>query len=96
MPAFRTKMRCIGYATEPAPKKPRVKKVLTDEEKEGAAVKRGIKKLLKDQKDKWETTLKPWKGDGTMRLPLGTFVSFFSSSTWFCRSDFLYSFIPFV
>jgi len=28
MPAFHSKMRCIGYATEPAPKKPHVKKVL--------------------------------------------------------------------
>jgi hypothetical protein len=36
----------IGYVTEPAPKKPRVKKVLTDAEKDEAAVKRDINKLF--------------------------------------------------
>jgi hypothetical protein len=43
-------MRCIGYVTEPAPKKPHVKKVLTDAEKDEAAVKRDINKLLRENK----------------------------------------------
>jgi hypothetical protein len=78
MPAFRSKMRCIGYATEPVPKKPRVKKVLTEDEKEEAALKRGINKLLKEKRLEWAATLKPWKGD--MRLPLGTLVGFFGGN----------------
>jgi hypothetical protein len=79
MPAFRSKMRCIGYTTEPVPKKPRVKKVLTEDEKEEAALKRGINKLLKEKRLEWEATLKPWKGHETTRLPLGTLVGFFLS-----------------
>lgn len=74
MPAYRTKMRC-AYA-DPAPKKNRApKKQLTDEEKEDAKIKRDINKLLREQKQKWEATLKPWRGDETMRWPLNTFVS---------------------
>jgi hypothetical protein len=68
-------MRCISYATEPAPKKPRVKKVLTDAEKDEAAVKRDVNKLLKENKKEWESTLKPWVGSESMRLPVGTLVS---------------------
>jgi hypothetical protein len=72
-------MRCIGYATEPAPKKPRVKKVLTDAEKDEAAVKRDVNKLLKENKKEWESTLKPWVGSKSTRWPVGTLVrlSFF-------------------
>jgi hypothetical protein len=72
MPAYHSKMRCI-YDTEPTPKKPRIKKVLTDEEKE-AALKREINKLLRAKKKEWEATLKPWKGGDTVRLPMDTVV----------------------
>jgi hypothetical protein len=76
MPAFCSKMRCIGYVTEPAPKKPRVKKVLTDAEKDEAALKRNVNKLLRENKKEWESTLKPWVGSESTRWPVGTLVSF--------------------
>ena len=74
MPAFRHRAHCIGYMQDPLPKKPRVKKVLTDSEKEEAAMKREINKILKEKKKEWEGTLKVWRGDESTRLPMNTLV----------------------
>ena len=74
MPAFRHRTRCIGYTQDPLPKNPRVKKVLTEFEKEEAAIKREINNIYKEKKKEWEGTLKVWRGDEDMRLPMNTLV----------------------
>lgn len=74
MPVYRRKICCA--CTEPVPKRPRApKRQLTDEEKEDAKFKREVNKLLREKKKEWEATLRPWRGDETMKWPLNTFVS---------------------
>ncbi|KAF7978466.1 hypothetical protein HWV62_45585 [Athelia sp. TMB] len=80
MPAYRRGRMACAYA-DPAPKKPRApKKQLTEEEKEDAAIKREINKLMRESKKDWEATLKPWKGDERMAWSLNTLALFKSDA----------------
>ncbi|KAJ7106863.1 hypothetical protein C8R43DRAFT_1045353 [Mycena crocata] len=54
MPSYRSKMSC-AYRAEPLVKRP--KKILTEDEKEDAKMKREINKMVKESRTKWESTL---------------------------------------
>lgn len=67
--------RGCAYRAAPVVKRP--KKILTEEEKEDAAIKREVNKMLKEGKKEWEASLpKPWvEGPTPFRHHPGTMVS---------------------
>ncbi|KAJ7130697.1 hypothetical protein C8R46DRAFT_1048810 [Mycena filopes] len=79
MPPYRSKTCCAHHA-RPVVKRP--KKVLNEEEKAEAKVKREINKALKDKRVEWEATLPgPWReGAAPFRHLAGTHVMFKSDA----------------
>ncbi|KAJ6541069.1 hypothetical protein DFH09DRAFT_1322920 [Mycena vulgaris] len=71
-------MSC-AYHVEPVVKRP--KKILTEEEKQDAKMKREINKMLKESRGEWEATLPaPWVVRFTFLHPVGTRLMFKSDA----------------
>jgi hypothetical protein len=89
MPPYRGRKehRCIGYAEEAAaaakltkaakPRQP--KKILTQEEKDAAALEKEERKIIRKVKETWEASLVPWVPNDAFRFPLETMVSCIST-----------------
>ncbi|KAJ7106847.1 hypothetical protein C8R43DRAFT_1243760 [Mycena crocata] len=79
MPSYRSKMSC-SYRAEPVVKRP--KRILTEDEKEDAKMKREINKMVKESRTKWESTLPgAWiAGPNAYRHPANTYVMFKSDA----------------
>lgn len=77
MPAFRRKYAC-AYREPPAPRKrqPRkLRKDMTEEEKEAADDARLFRAVNKANKEAWVATLVPWTVKEDLRWKAGTVVS---------------------
>ncbi|KAJ6575740.1 hypothetical protein DFH09DRAFT_1455138 [Mycena vulgaris] len=71
-------MSC-AYHVEPVVKRP--KKILTEDEKQDAKMKREINKVLKENRGEWEAMLPaPWVESSTFRHPAGTRLMFKSDA----------------
>jgi hypothetical protein len=80
----RKEHRCIGYAEEAAaaaklkkaakPRQPKI--ILTQEEKDAAALAKEERKKIRMAKETWEASLVPWVPNNAFRFPLKTMVSY--------------------
>ncbi|KAJ7159211.1 hypothetical protein C8R43DRAFT_1233989 [Mycena crocata] len=80
MPRYRSNMCCAHAVPPPVVKRP--KKILTEDEKEEAKLKRAANKVLRDNMKEWKTTLPAqWvEGATVFRHPYGTHVMFKSDA----------------